>query len=222
MRKQGHQRSFTRSAFTAAAITIIVMLVSSTQAFAATAHIYNPLSLSNTTASTYPGHPITFFGGWDSRDVFDLNSPDEYADAPIYGWGVGWSTATILSGANKPIPWRVYRLINSVCTFREWEFAIAFGLNLPGGQVAGYSVSHLSNYHIAEGQSFNQGQQIANLSGLGDESWETYANDTCTQINTQGGKHIHAEKAHKSPITFSSLDPVTGPSNVPYVYYNYP
>lgn len=207
-------------------ITLVAMLVTSTQAFAATAHIYNPMSLSNTVASTYGGHPITYFSGWLGRDVRDLNSPDEYADAPIYGYGAGWSTANVLGSPNGPIPWMVYRIINNVCTARQNEYAIAFALNLSGGQVAGYSVSHLSNYHYAvgapNGPVFNQGAQIANFSILGNESYLTFSNNTCTVKNTEGGAHIHAEWAHKSPVTFSAIDPVSGPSNYPYWYYNYP
>lgn len=208
-----------RTGLATAALTLVAMIVMSTQALAATSHVYNPMSLSNTTASTYTGHPVFYFSGWSSRAAYDLNSPDEYNDAPIWGWGVGWSSAQVMTGANAPVKWAVYRIIGT-CTFIGYEYAMAYVLDTPSN--AGHSVSHLSNYHYAAGASFAQGAQIANLSGLGDQSYYTYQDASCITLNTEGGKHIHAESAHLAPVTFSSIDPVSGPSWAPYWYYNYP
>jgi hypothetical protein len=198
---------------------LITMLVLGTQAFAASAHIWNPMSLSNTTASTYPGHPVYYFSGWTNRFAHDLNSPDEYPNASIWGWGTGWTTANVLTGSNQPIAWTVWANNTGPCLVVGTEYAMAFALNLPNGQTAGFSVSHLSNYHYAAGAQFSQGAQIANLSWLS-AGRNTYQNSGCSTLNSTG-PHIHAESARTGSTTFNAIDPISGPSNYPYWYYNY-
>jgi hypothetical protein len=217
-RTRSHRTSLVLGAL---ALALVVMLVNSTQAYAAVASIYNPMSLSNTTASTYAGHPVTFFVGWQNRFAEDLNSPDETPDGPIWMWGDAWSTAVVLSGSDAPKAWATYRWIGGVCTYVGQEYAMALALNLPNGQTAGFSVSHLSNYHYGPGATVQQGAQIANESWLS-AAGSTYYGSTCDESTlTATAPHIHAESARTGSTTTNDIDPVSGPAYYPYWYYVY-
>lgn len=191
-------------------------------AHGATAHVYNPMSLSNTVGSTYAGHPVYYFSGWTNRFAIDINSPDESPDAPIWLWGDGsplWSTASVLTGANAPISWTVFANNTGPCLSVGTEFAMAMALNLSNGQTAGTSISHLSNYHYAAGATVSRGAQTANLSWLSNGR-TTYSNGSCSTLNSTA-PHVHVESARTGTTTLNSWDSASGPSWRPYWYYNY-
>lgn len=206
-------------------MTLVLSAIAGTRALAfSTATIYNPLSLSNTTGTTYPNHPVQFFSGWTNRFAIDITSPDQYADRAIYLWGPGtdWSTAHVLTGSagnNAPISWTAY--YNSSCTVvAGTEYAMAVALDLSNGQTAGFSVSHLSNYHYAAGASISQGAQIANLSYLSSSgTLYAYIGGVCQTSAT--APHVHVESARTGTTTYNDWNSVSGPTGDPYWYYNY-
>jgi hypothetical protein len=219
-----------RIGITTLVFTLVACLVTSTQAYAAgTATIYNPLSLSNTvvTGDRY-GHAVTFFQTWQNRFAIDIATNPEsimYPDREVYLWGVGWSTANVGTGNpgnNAHVRWDSYS--DSACTVADGvEFAVGYLLNLPNGQSAGFSISHLSNYHQAEGALVYQGQQVANLSWLSRWYGPQYAKDiysVCYQTAT--APHLHIESARTGTTTYNDVDPATGPAGSPSWYYNYP
>jgi hypothetical protein len=219
-----------RIAICALAFTLVACLVTSTQAYAAgTATVYNPLSLSNTVVTNdRVGHAVTFFQNWTNRFAIDIaTSPESimYPDREVYLWGVGWSTANVgtgVAGNNAHVGWTSYS--DSACTVaRGTEYAVGYLLNLPNGQSAGFSISHLSNYHQAEGALVSQGQQVGNLSWLSRTYGPQYAldiNSVCFQTAT--APHLHIESARTGTTTYNDVDPATGPSGSPSWYYNYP
>lgn len=212
----------------ALALAIVATLTMSTQALGfSTATVYNPLSLSNTVITQgRVGHAVTYFQGWTTPFAIDIASNEQYADREIYLWGVGWSTANVGTGSpgnNAPATWDTYS--NTTCTSKIGvEHAIGFLLNLPNGQTAGFSVSHLSNYHYVAGAQVNQGAQVANLSWLS-ASGPIYAiraqDGVC--IRTASAPHVHVESARRGTTTFNDVDPgATGAAGNPYWYWNYP
>lgn len=208
-------------------LTLVATLVSSTQAFAATATIYNPLSLSNTVITQdRVNHAVTFFSGWSNRFAIDIASSGQYANREIYLWGVGWSTAHVLTGTpgnNAHVAWTPYTDSTCQTSSGGTEYAVAYGLDLSnGGETAGLSISHLSNYHQAEGASVTQGWQVANLSWLsnGQTLWAVIGG-VCQLSAT--APHVHVESARNGTTTFNDVDPgSTGASGYPSWYYNYP
>lgn len=224
------KRLLFESVLTASMLTVAA-ISSGSQALAshgATAHIYNPMSFSNTIGSTYDGHPVRFFSGWANRFAIDINSPDEYANAPIWFWGDGnpvWSQGTVLTGSpgnNAPLGWPVWANDTGPCLYVGDEYAMALSPDLSNGLTAGFAVSHLSNYHYTAGSGVLRGAQIANLSWLSNGR-NTYNASNCnplTNLNSTA-PHIHVESARTGTTTFNSWDPASGPSWRPYWYYNY-
>lgn len=211
-----------RTILTMTAAVALVMSVALADRAVAThlvAHVNNPMSMSNTTAG--PPHSVYYFVGWTNRFSSDLNSPDEYPDAPIYLFGSGWSTAMNLTGSNAPLPENVWAWVGGTCTQVGTEYANAFALNLSNGQTAGFAIGHLSNYHVASGSNASNGQQVANLSWLSNGR-TTYKTSACssTSVNSTA-PHIHAESARTGSTSNNALDPVSGPSYYPYWYYVY-
>lgn len=221
-----------RKLVTAAALTLVAMLASTTQAYAASATVYNPMKLSNTTGSTYPNHAVYYFSGWTNRFAIDINSSGEYADMPIYLWGADWSTAHVLSGSNAPVGWNNYYWNGGVCTLLTdgsgnplKEYAMAFGLDLSnGGQTAGFAISHLSNYHYAAGAQVSQNTYVANLSYLSNGRDLYSASDCNANSLTSTAPHIHVESARQGTTSGNGWDQGSCPSctGYPSWYYVYP
>ena len=207
-----HRPSWLRTFVCAAAISLAALLVVSSQAFGfSTATIYNPLSLSNTVITQgRSGHAVTYFSGWTNRFAIDIASPDQYADREIYLWGVGWSTANVGAGSpgnNAHVAWTSYSDSNCTVAQAGTEYAVGFMLNLPNGQTAGFSISHLSNYHYAEGALVNQGAQVANLSwhASGGATYAKDVNNVC--FLTATAPHVHVESARTGTTTLNDVDP---------------
>ena len=205
-------------------LVIVASLVMTTQSYASyRALVYNPMSLSNTTATTYSGHPVQYFAGWTNRFAMDINSPDEYADAPIYLWGAGWSLAQVGTGSpgnNAPMGWTSYS--NSNCTTSiGTEYAMGMFLNLPNGQTAGVAVAHLSNYHYGPGYGIAQGALIANESYLSSGGTiYAFVSGSCQASAT--APHIHVESARTGTTFANGVGGTVGPAYNPYWYYDYP
>lgn len=215
----------------AVVVFMVTALVMSSQALAfSTATIYNPLSLSDTVITNgKANHAVTFFPvGWTNRfaiDIRTINGVGMYPDREIYLWGAGWSTANVgtgNSGNNAHVEWTSYS--DPSCTVAQTglEYAVAYLLNLPNGQTAGFSISHLSNYHQAEGALVNQGQQVANLSWHSGSGWSyAWIGGLCQATAT--APHVHVESARSGTTTFNDVDPgASGAAGNPYWYYNYP
>jgi hypothetical protein len=205
------------------ALVIVTSLLMTTQSYASyRAVVYNPMSLSSTTVSTYQNHPVHYFAGWSNRYAQDINSPGETPNAPIYLWGAGWSTAQVKMYPEAPFGWTSYS--NPSCTNPiGTEYTMAMVLNLPNGQTAGVGLSHLSSVLYAAGSSVSPGAHVANLSWLSSGGW-IYAIVQGLCKGTSSGPHIHVESA-RTGTTFANGHAGGGsgaPSWDPYWYYDYP
>lgn len=217
-----HKRLAFASIVLAIVVTLVVTTIATTPASAThlAAQVYNPMSFSNTT--TGPRHGVHYFVGWTNRFSNDINSLDEYRDAPIWLWGsTDWPSAKVLTGSDAPLPETVFAF-SPGCREVGTEYSMAMALNLPAptGQTAGFAVGHLSNYHYAAGATAPRGAQIGNLSWLAIDYGTLYKNSTCSTLHSDF-PHIHAESARKSPVTYNDQDPISGPSYWPYWYWVY-
>lgn len=217
-------KSRPRMALTTLVLSLVVTLTMTTQAYAADALIYNPFQMLNSSTSTYDNHPVTYFLGWANRFARDLNSLGEYADAPVYLAGSGWSTAIVKTGADGVKFWPVYRETSpgsGVCQWVGDEYAFAVTLVLPNGsQTAGFSLSHLSGYGYGDGQSISNGAHVANLSWLSYPG-RTYHFASCTSENASA-PHLHIESARTGTTFNNDVDPISTAWWQPYWYYQYP
>jgi len=214
-------RSTPRMALTTLVLAIVVTLTMTTQAYAADALVYNPLQMLNSTVSTYSGHPVRFFAGWTNPFAMDLNSPGEYADAPVYLAGSGWSTAIVKTGPDAPFGWNTYRWIGGVCTWVGVEYAWPVTLVLPNGsQTAGFAIAHLSDYYYGAGTNVSQGSQIGTLSFLSSPG-TAYSDTACTSV-TATAPHLHIESARTGTTSNNDVDPISTAWWQPYWYYQYP
>jgi hypothetical protein len=216
-------RSTPRTALTTLVLAIVVMLTMTTQAYAADALVYNPLQMLNSSVGTYPGHPVRFFAGWTNPFAMDLNSLGEYANAPVYLAGSGWSTAIVKTGPDAPFGWDTYRVIGGACTWVGVEHAWPVTLALPNGnQTAGFAISHLSGYSYGPGATVPQGVQIGTLSFLSSSS-PVYSHPSCAeQYMTATNPHLHIESARTGTTFNNDVDPINQQWWQPYWYYQYP
>jgi hypothetical protein len=210
---------FTVRTLGAAVVVVASTILVGRPASAASSNVNNPMSLSNTTSGAQ--HGAYYFPTWNNRFAIDINSPDEYADAPIFMYGsTDWPTALMMNeSVNKPLWEPTWRWTGTSCVSYGGEWSIAMALNLPIGQKAGFGMGHLSNYHVAAGQNVSNGQRVADLSFLSN-GVTLYKNSSCTTLHSDG-PHIHGETARLSPVINNGQDPISGPSYWPYWWWTY-